>query len=668
MKAGVITGDTAWALLDHAKKNGYAIPAINCTSASAVNSVLEAGNHLNRPVMVQFSEDSSAFFTGKGLATQESVPKAASILGAVAGAHYVRNVSPAYGIPVLVTSDRCTKASLSWLDGMLEADEAFHKEYSEPLFSSHMLDLSEEPLDENITSCSKYLEKISPMKIILEISLMGATKAGKPEDVLKAYQRLSPISDRFTISVAKTHLGLLASFQKCVPSKDKPLYFVLQGGSSAGEQDFATALSNGVVKTNVDADTQWAYMREAEVSMVSRVKKSCGYSKNVNEPIPGLSSLDENSWLTADERAALKATADAMSAPGKGFLASDESAGPWLRAGNSEAAKIPDTVELRAAYRAMLYQAPGLSQYISGIILHWETLFQADAQGNKMVDLITRNGMIPGIKLDKGYDKSGLPGTAVGPLGHPETWDKGIDDLEKRCKEAYAQGARFAKWRNVLQIDPAKNLPSELAVDVAVKNLAHYAVICQRCGLVPIVEPEIVPNGSHSIEVCAEVTERVLSLQFAALKLYGCYLEGAVLKPNMVKNGLTGPKAPPEVVAEKTIAVLKRTVPSAMPGIFFLSGETALDEDNEEVATLNLNAMNKMHPKLPWSVSFSYGKALQKTTIVTWMGKAENVSKAQQTLLNRSKANSEACKGTYVAGSCASVGTTNNAEQAAGPY
>merc|ERR1712232_490317 len=204
-----------------------------------------------------------------------------------------------------------------------------------------------------------------------------------------------------------------------------------------------------------------------------------------------------------------------------------------------------------------------LSQYISGVILHWETLFQSDADGKKMVDLITKNGMIPGIKLDKGYDKIGLASTVQGPLGHQETWDKGIDDLEKRCSEAYAQGARFAKWRNVLQIDPAKGLPSELSIDVAVKNLAHYAIICQRNGLVPIVEPEIVPNGSHPIEVCADATERVLAAQFAALRLYGCYLEGSVLKPNMVKNGLAGPKAPAEVVAEKTITALKRTVPSA---------------------------------------------------------------------------------------------------------
>jgi len=375
-----------------------------------------------------------------------------------------------------------------------------------------------------------------------------------------------------------------------------------------------------------------------------------------------------NSWLTDDQKKALKATADAMSAPGKGFLASDESAGPWLRAGHVEAKKIEDTAENRAAYRSMLYKTAGLSEYISGVILHWETLFQSDADGNKMVDLIANNGMIPGIKLDKAYDKTGIPGTAVGPLGHAETWCKGIDDLEKRAAEAYAQGARFAKWRNVLQIDTATGLPSDLAIELCVQNLAQYAVICQRQGLVPIVEPEIVPNGSHDIEACAAATEKVLVAQFAALKLHKVYLEGAVLKPNMVKNGLKGPKATSEEVATRTIDVLKRSVPAAMPGIFFLSGETALDEDNEETATINLNTMNKLFKNMPWSVSFSYGKALQKTCIITWMGKKENDEKAQQAVKNRSKANSDATKGTYVAGTCASVGVDGNIKMAGGAY
>lgn len=368
------------------------------------------------------------------------------------------------------------------------------------------------------------------------------------------------------------------------------------------------------------------------------------------------------SGLTQAQMAALKATADAMSAPGKGFLASDESAGPWLRAGHVDAKKIEDTAENRAAYRSMLYKTPGLSEYVSGVILHKETLFQCDATGAKMVDLITGNGMIPGIKLDKGYDKKlGLPGTAVGPLGHQETWCKGIDDLEQRAKAAYDQGARFAKWRNVLQIDPASGLPSDLAIAECVGNLACYAAICQRCGLVPIVEPEIVPNGDHGIDVCAEVTKKVLTAQYAALALHKVDLKGAVLKPNMVKNGLGAPTESPEVTAQKTVDTLLTCVPKENPGIFFLSGETKKDEDNEETATLNLNAMNKYGKgKMPWHLSFSYGKALQKTAIVTWMGKDENVAAAQAALVARSKANSEATKGEYVPGSCASVGTAKN--------
>jgi len=201
-----------------------------------------------------------------------------------------------------------------------------------------------------------------------------------------------------------------------------------------------------------------------------------------------------------------------------------------------------------------------------------------------------------------------------------------------------------------------------------VHNLSRYAAICQRQGLVPIVEPEIVPNGDHSIEVCAAVTEKVLLAQFKSLKLHGVYLEGAVLKPNMVKNGLGAPTAPPEQVAQYTIQALLRTVPATMPGIFFLSGETKLDEDNEETATINLNAMNNMYKKLPWHVSFSYGKALQKTCIVSWMGKDANVEAAQKALLARSKANSDATKGEYKPGTCASVGVDGNIVMAGGAY
>merc|ERR1712038_480942 len=187
--------------------------------------------------------------------------------------------------------------------------------------------------------------------------------------------------------------------------------------------------------------------------------------------------------------------------------------------------------------------------------------------------------------------------------------------------------------------------------------------------LVPIVEPEIVPNGTHDIYYCAQMTEKVLAAQFKALADHHIYLEGCLLKPNMVKNGINGPRADTETVATLTVQALLRTVPAAMPGIFFLSGETALDEDNEEVATINLNTMNKLfRDKMPWHLSFSYGKALQKTCIVTWLGQAENKEKAQKALKARAHANSDAVFGKYVAGSCASVGTDGNVKQAAGPY
>merc|ERR1712190_115730 len=238
---------------------------------------------------------------------------------------------------------------------------------------------------------------------------------------------------------------------------------------------------------------------------------------------------------------------------------------------------------------------------------------------------------------------------------------RGLDDLQQRAAQAYQKGARFAKWRNVLQLDPAQNLPSELAIMDCCHVLARYASICQSEGLVPIVEPEIVPNGTHDIYYCAKMTEKVLAAQFKALKEHHVYLEGAVLKPNMVKNGLDGPRASTEEIAKLTCQTLLRTVPPAMPGIFFLSGDTPLDVDNEETATNNLSKMNELFAgKLPWTLSFSYGKALQKTCIVTWLGKEENKANAQKALKNRAAANTQAVLGKYEAGTCASVGTDGN--------
>merc|ERR1719446_415519 len=261
-----------------AKDKHFAIPAFNCTSTSSVNSVLEAGKELGRPVMIQFSEGGSAFMAGKGLPNDKGVLQA-SILGAVVGAHYVRNVAPAYGIPVFLHSDHCAKKLLPWFDGMLMADKAFFDEHGEPLFTSHMLDLSEEPHDENIGLCGVYFKKMAPMNLILEmeIGITGGVEDGvdnsgvakdklysTPEDVWKVWEGLSPISEKFTIAAAFGNVhgvykagnvvlrpDLLGEFQKYCAEKvgrEKPYFFVFHGGSGSEKEDIAKALSHGVVK------------------------------------------------------------------------------------------------------------------------------------------------------------------------------------------------------------------------------------------------------------------------------------------------------------------------------------------------------------------------------------------------------------------------------------
>jgi len=330
MKAGVITGDVAWNLLKHAKEHGYAIPAFNCVTTSSINSVLEAGAKLGRPVMIQFSEGGSAFFAGKSLPNGE---KQAAILGAVVGAHYTRHVAPAYGIPVFVHSDHCAKKLLPWFDGMLEADEAFFKAHGEPLFTSHMLDLSEEPHDENVAICAKYFKRMAPMNQILEmeIGITGGVEDGvdnsgvskdklysTPEDTQLVWDTLSPISEKFTIAAAfgnvhgvykpgnvKLQPELLDSFQKSTGPKvgcDKPFFFVFHGGSGSEEKDIDNAVSYGVVKMNVDTDTQWAYWE----GLLKFYKAKEGYLQaqigNPDGPDkPNKSYYDPRKWVRESE-------------------------------------------------------------------------------------------------------------------------------------------------------------------------------------------------------------------------------------------------------------------------------------------------------------------------------------------------------------------------------
>jgi fructose-bisphosphate aldolase class II len=330
MKAGVITGDVAWGLMKFAKDKGFAIPAFNCTTTSSVNSVLEAGAKLGRPVMVQFSEGGAAFFAGKSLPNGE---KQASILGAVVGAHYVRHVAPAYGIPVLVHSDHCAKKLLPWFDGMLEADEAFFKAHGEPLFSSHMLDLSEEPHEENVATCAKYFKRMAPMNQILEmeIGITGGVEDGVDnsgvskdklystnEDTKLVWDTLSPISEKFTIAAAfgnvhgvykpgnvKLQPELLDQFQKhlgAILGKEKPFFFVFHGGSGSEKKDIDNAVSYGVVKMNVDTDTQWAYWE----GLLKFYKAKEGYLQGqIGNPEgpdkPNKSYYDPRKWVRESE-------------------------------------------------------------------------------------------------------------------------------------------------------------------------------------------------------------------------------------------------------------------------------------------------------------------------------------------------------------------------------
>lgn len=256
----------------------------------------------------------------------------------------------------------------------------------------------------------------------------------------------------------------------------------------------------------------------------------------------------------------------------------------------------------------------------------------SDFAGKPFVHLMMEGNVLPGIKVDKGTVE--LAGT------NGETTTQGLDDLAQRCQKYYAAGARFAKWRAVLKIGP--NEPSELAVHENAYGLARYALICQQNGLVPIVEPEILVDGPHDIEKSAEVTERVLAACYKALNDHKVMLEGTLLKPNMVTPGSDAKKVTPEVIAEYTIRALQRTVPPAVPAIVFLSGG-----QSEEEATINLNAMNKYQGKKPWTLTFSYGRALQSSTLKVWAGKADNASKAQANFLARCKANSEATLGQY---------------------
>ena len=324
--------------------------------------------------------------------------------------------------------------------------------------------------------------------------------------------------------------------------------------------------------------------------------------------------------------------AKSMVANNRGILAMDES----FPTCNKRFAKlgIPQTVEARRAYREMIVTTPGLGEFISGAILFDETIRQKTKDGTPMIKVLTDAGIIPGIKVDAGAKEL---------AGHPgEKIAEGLDGLRERLIEYYEMGARFAKWRAV--IDIGDGIPSQACIEANALTLARYAALCQEAGLVPIVEPEVLMDGSHSIERCFEVTEEVLHTVFNQLFTQGVLLEGMILKPNMVLPGLTCPKQESdEDIADATVKCFLRVVPAAVSGITFLSGgQTA------ELASARLNAMNvRFKSKLPWELSFTYGRALQQPALEIWLGKDSNVLKAQQALYHRAKCNFAARLGDY---------------------
>jgi len=324
--------------------------------------------------------------------------------------------------------------------------------------------------------------------------------------------------------------------------------------------------------------------------------------------------------------------ANAIVAPGKGILAADESTG------SMDKKLIPlgldNNEENRRRYRQMLFNGdPIIANHVSGVILFHETFYQKADDGTPFVELLKKRGIIPGIKLDKGV----IP--LAGTINEATT--QGLDDLNARCAQYKKDGAHFAKWRCVHKIGP--HTPSHLALMEVANVLARYASICQQNGLVPIVEPETLPDGDQDLARCQKVTETVLAYTYKALADHHVFLEGTLLKPNMVTPGQAHPgKYSPQDIARATVTALQRTVPPAVPGVVFLSGG-----QSEEDATIHLNAINQYVGKKPWVLTFSYGRALQASAAAAWNGKDENIGAAQAVLLHRARSNSAASLGKY---------------------
>lgn len=331
----------------------------------------------------------------------------------------------------------------------------------------------------------------------------------------------------------------------------------------------------------------------------------------------------------------LEDIAAAIVANGKGLLAADESSGTIKK--RFDVIGVESTADSRRDYREMMFRAKdAMTKYISGVILYDETIRQKAADGTPLVDIIKASGAIPGIKVDAGAKPlAGFPGDTV---------TEGLDGLRERLADYYKLGARFAKWRAVIDIDTAKGVPSINSINSNTHALARYAALCQEAGIVPIVEPEVLMDGAHDIDTCYEVSKATLIKLYDELHAAGVVLEGTILKPNMVLSGKkSGTVDSPEKVAEKTIKLFRETVPAAVPGIAFLSG----GQEDEE-ATANLNAINAIGPH-PWKLTFSYGRALQAAPQKAWSGKASNVAAGQAAFTHRAHMNYLAALGKWKA-------------------
>jgi fructose-bisphosphate aldolase class I len=328
----------------------------------------------------------------------------------------------------------------------------------------------------------------------------------------------------------------------------------------------------------------------------------------------------------------LEKIAQKMVAPGKGILAADESSGTIKK--RFDAIGVESTETSRRDYRELMFRTPAMKEFVSGVILYDETIWQDAVDGTPLVKILADAGALPGIKVDEGTEA--LPGSPK------ELITKGLDGLSKRLPKYFERGARFAKWRAV--IDIGAGIPTYNCVHANAHALARYAALCQQANIVPIVEPEVLMDGEHDIDTCYDVTEWVLKETFSELYKAEVALEGMVLKPNMAIAGKkSAKKASVQEVAEKTVKLLKNCVPPAVPGIAFLSGG-----QSDEEATAHLDAMNKLGP-LPWKLTFSYGRALQAAPQKAWSGKRENVAAAQKAFAHRARMNGLASLGKWAA-------------------